>query len=315
MAQFTVIGIDVSKAMLDVAITPGAESWRVAHDAPGLAVLTERVVAAQAALIVLEASGGFERDVVAALGLRALPLVVVNPRQVRDFARATGRLAKTDAIDACLLAQFGAALKPPVRPLKDEEAGLLDALMTRRRQLMAMLTAEHNRLPSAPPPLRGDIKAHIVWLKKRLKDHDAEIQRCIEASPLWRVKDDLLRSVPGVGKVVAASLLAGVPELGRLNRREIAALVGVAPFNRDSGTLKGRRCIWGGRAHVRAVLYMATLSGIRSNAALRTFYLRLRAAGKPAKVALTACMRKLLTILNAMLRTNTSWNENLAKAT
>lgn len=308
METFEVVGIDVSKAVLDIARVPVDEHWQVAHDEKGLAALTERLCARYPQLVVLEASGGYERDVILALVAKGLPAVVVNPRQVRDFARATGRLAKTDAIDARILAQFGATLRPPVRALKDEEARLLEAVVTRRRQLIAMLTAERNRLGAAPAPLRRDIKTHIVWLERRLKDHDTEIKRRIEASPLWRVKDDLLRSVPGVGPVVSASLLVGVPELGRLNRREIAALVGVAPFNRDSGTLKGRRCVWGGRAHVRAVLYMATLSGIRSNAVLRAFYVRLRAAGKPAKVALTACMRKLLTILNAILKTSTPWN-------
>lgn len=312
--MFKVIGIDVSKARLDVTMTPGTECWQVAHDEEGLAALTARVGAAGANLIVLEASGGLERDVIAVLGAAGLPAVVVNPRQVRDFARATGRLAKTDAIDARVLAEFGAALKPPVRALKDEEARLLDALVARRRQLVAMLTAEKNRLTLAPPPLRREIKAHVLWLTKRLKENDTELKRTIEASALWRVKDDLLQSVPGVGPIVAAALLAGVPELGRLTRREIAALVGVAPFARDSGAFKGRRSVWGGRAHVRSVLYMATLTGIRRNAALRAFYTRLRAGGKPTKVALTACMRKLLTILNAILRTNTPWNEDLAKS-
>ncbi len=311
---FTVIGIDVSKAVLDIARAPGEERWQAAHDEAGVTSLTERLGVLHPDLIVLEASGGLERDVVAVLGAQGLPAVVVNPRQVRDFARATGRLAKTDAIDARVLAEFGAALKPPVRALKDEEARLLDAVVARRRQLIAMLTAEKNRLALAPAPLRREIKTHIVWLEKRLKGNGAELKRLIEASALWRVKDDLLQSVPGVGAIVSAALLAGVPELGRLNRREIAALVGVAPFARDSGTLRGRRCVWGGRAHVRSVLYMATLTGIRRNAALRAFYARLRAGGKPTKVALTACMRKLLTILNAILRTNTPWNEDLAKS-
>ena len=309
METVDVIGIDISKAVLDVACVPGTQRWQAAHDEEGLAALAKRLCVLAPQLVVLEASGGFERDVVAVLGARALPLVVVNPRQVRDFARATGRLAKTDAIDAHVLAQFGAALRPPIRALKSEEAALLEAVVTRHRQLSAMLLAERNRLARAPVALRRDIQAHIAWLERHLRDNDAKTQRLIEQSSLWRVTDNLLKSTPGVGPVLSSVLLADVPELGRLNRRQIAALIGVAPFNRDSGTLKGRRCVWGGRANVRAVLYMATVSAIRSNPTVRQFYARLRANGKPGKVALTACMRKLLTILNAMVRTNTPWRE------
>lgn len=309
MDRFDVVGIDVSKSVLDVARVPSGEGWRMAHDEEGLAALAEHLRATPPDLIVLEASGGFERDVVLTLATHGLPLVVVNPRQVRDFARATGRLAKTDAIDAQVLAQFGAALRPPVRALKNEQARLLEAVVARHRQLTAMLMAERHRLGLAPAPLRRGIQAHIAWLEKRRRDNDAETRRLIEQSPVWRVKDDLLKSAPGVGPAFASTLLADVPELGRLNRRQISALIGVAPFNRDSGTLRGRRCIWGGRADVRAVLYMATLSAIRCNPALREFYARLRAKGKPGKVALTACMRKFLTILNAMVRTNTPWHE------
>ncbi len=309
MDRFDVVGIDVSKSVLDVARVPSGEGGRIAHDEESLAALAERLRATPPDLIVLEASGGFERDVVVTLATHGLPLVVVNPRQVRDFARATGRLAKTDAIDAQVLAQFGAALRPPIRALKDEQTRLLEAVVARHRQLTAMLMAERHRLGLAPVPLRRDIKAHIAWLEKRRRDNDAETRRLIEQSPVWRVKDDLLKSAPGVGPAFASTLLADVPELGRLNRRQISALIGVAPFNRDSGTLQGRRCIWGGRADVRSVLYMATLSATRCNPALRQFYARLRAKGKPGKVALTACMRKFLTILNAMVRTNTPWHE------
>ncbi|MGH8400008.1 MAG: IS110 family transposase [Gammaproteobacteria bacterium] len=309
-----VIGIDVSKARLDLAILPEHDTWSVAHDETGMETLCTQCLTLTPELIVLEASGGWERDAVTALSLHGLPVVVVNPRQVRDFARATGRLAKTDVIDARVLAEFGAALNPALRPLKDEETQLLEAVVSRRRQLVAMLSMERNRLCLAPATLRRDIRLHVTWLEKRVRDTDGDIQRLIEASPVWRVKDQLLKSVPGVGSVVSASLLAQIPELGHLNRRQIAALVGVAPFNRDSGTLKGRRRVWGGRAHVRAVLYMATLTGVRHNVALRQFYTRLRTAGKPAKVALTACMRKLLTMLNAILKTETPWEERMVSA-
>jgi len=258
-------------------------------------------------LVVLEATGGFEHAVVAALATAGMPVVVANPRQVRDFARATGQLAKTDAIDAQLLALFAERVRPTPRPLPDEAAQALDAVLTRRRQLLEMLTAERNRLGLARPPVARRIRTHIRWLERELADVDRDLGRLIEQSPLWRTQDDLLQSVPGVGPVVSRTLLGELPELGRLTHKQIAALVGVAPLARDSGTLRGRRLVWGGRASVRAVLYMGALVATRWNPVIRAFYQRLRAAGKPPKVALVACLRKLLIILNAMARTGTSW--------
>ena len=236
----------------------------------------------------------------------------MNPRQVRDFAKAAGRLAKTDALDAAVLAHFAAAVRPTPRPLPDAATQSLAALVTRRRQLVEMLTAERNRLGSAPRVLRAEIQAHITWLQRRLARLDTDLGQAIQTSPVWRAQDDLLQSVPGVGPVLATTLLASLPELGTLNRRAIAALVGVAPLNRDSGTFRGRRMVWGGRAAVRAVLYMGTLVAVRHNPVLRAFYQRLRAVGKLPKVALTACMRKLLTILNAMLKHQTRWTPSHA---
>jgi transposase len=303
------IGIAVSKARLDVVVRPEGESWSVAYEEDALSPLVERLKALLPRLIVLEATGGLETAVAGVLAEAELPVVVVNPRQVRDFAKAIGRLAKTDRVDAEVLARFGEAVRPTPRALPSAEARTLTAFMTRRRQLIGMLTAEKNRLSMAPPPLRKDIKIHIAWLEKRLHEVDTRTAGLLRASPLWRTRDNLLQSVPGVGTVVSAELVAALPELGTLNRRQVSALVGVAPYNRDSGTLRGKRSIWGGRAPVRCMLYMATLSAIRCNTVIRAFYQRLRAAGKPGKVALTACMRKLLTILNAIIRTNTPWTE------
>jgi transposase len=257
---------------------------------------------------VLEATGGYEAAVVAALATAGLPVVVANPRQVRDFAKATGQFAKTDAIDAQVLALFGERVRPAPRPLPDEAAQALDALLTRRRQLVEMLGAERNRLLVARPAVRRDLQQHIRYLERCLREADDDLHTAVKASPLWRVKDDLLQSVPGVGRVVSLTLLAELPELGRLSHKEIAALVGVAPLNRDSGTLRGKRLVYGGRAPVRAALYMAALVASKCNPVIRVFYLRLRAAGKPAKVALTACMRKLLIILNAIARSGTPWH-------
>jgi len=301
------IGIDVAQDWLDVALQPGGEAWRATNDEPGIAGLVDRLQALQPTAVILEATGGIELPVTGALLAAGLPAAVVNPRQVRDFARATGRLAKTDAIDAQVLARFGEAVRPELRPLPDEATQELAALVARRRQLIEMLTAEKNRLRLARRAVRRDIEQHIRWLKRRLSDLDGDLAQQVRSSPRWREQDDLLRSAPGIGPVSSVTLLAQLPELGRLNRKEIAALVGVAPLNRDSGTLRGRRRVWGGRAHVRAALYMATLVGTRRNPVLKPFYERLLAAGKPKKVALTACMRKLLTILNAMVRTETSW--------
>jgi transposase len=306
------VGIDVSKATLDIASLPDAETWTVTNDDAGLAELLPRLVALRPTLIVLEATGGFESAAVAALAKLGLPVVVVNPRQVRDFAKSMGRLAKTDALDALTLALFGERVRPAVRPLPDEAAQLLDALLTRRRQLIEMLTAEKNRLGFARGPVRRDITQHLRWLEKRLADVDGDLTDAIAASPLYRAQDDLLRSVPGVGRVTAFTLLGKLPELGRLSRREIAALVGVAPLNRDSGQMRGKRFVWGGRAPVRAVLYMAALVGVKHNPRLRVFYERLCAAGKVFKVAITACLRKLLTILNAMVHHQRKWDPQTA---
>lgn len=307
MTESLIVGIDVSKAILDVATLPQERAWQLERTDAGITSLIEQLQRQAVALIVLEATGGLEAPLVAALAGAKLPVIVVNPRQAREFARATGTLAKTDAIDARLLARLGQALKPELRPLKDEQTRALEALLTRRRQLTDMLTMEKNRLSLASGRVHRDISAHIAWLQKRLNDVDGELKRAIEASDVFRLKDSLLRSAPGAGPVLSVTLLAAVPELGRLNRREIAALVGVAPLNCDSGKHKGTRHIWGGRAAVRAVLYMATLSAIRCNPTIRAFHARLRGAGKPPKVAITACMRKFLTILNAMLRSHTPW--------
>jgi transposase len=301
------IGMDVAKAQLEFACRSSGATGTVPNADGGIAQLVEQVQALAPALIVLEAPGGYEAAVVAALATAGLPVVVANPRQVRDFARGTGQLAKTDAIDAQVLALFAERVRPAPRPLPDESAQALDALLTRRRQLVEMLTAERNRLLGARPAVRRDLQQHIRFLERRLREADDDLQTAVKVSPLWRVKDDLLRSVPGVGRVVSLTLLAELPELGRLSHKEIAALVGVAPLNRDSGTLRGKRLVYGGRAPVRAVLYMAALVASKCNPVIRTFYQRLRAAGKPAKVALTACMRKLLTILNAIARSERPW--------
>jgi len=309
MAQEPIfVGIDVSKAVLDVKVVPEGSSLQVANDEVGIQELVVRLSALQPELIVLEATGGLEVPVASALSVPGLPVVIVNPRQVRDFAKAIGRLAKTDGIDADTLAQFGRTVRPAMRPLKDTETQALGALVARRRQLIGMLTAEQNRLGSAADQrVQTDLKAHLQWLKKRLRAIEADLDQAIRISPAWRVKENLLRSVKGVGPVVSRTLLAELPELGVLNRKQIAALAGLAPFNRDSGTLRGKRCIWGGRAKVRSALYMAALSATQHNAVIRAFYLRLLNAGKTKKAALTACMRKLLTILNAMVKTNTPW--------
>lgn len=301
------VGIDVAKAHLDVATWPGVERLRVARDEAGLVTLTAWLRARAPLGIVLEATGGLEVPVVTGLVEAGLPVAVINPRQTRDFAKATGRLAKTDALDAAVLAHFGHALRPEPRPWKAAEAQALTAVIQRRRQVVEMLTAEQNRWASAHPQVQPDIQATLAWLEQRLKEHDRDLQQRLRASPVWREADDLLRSVPGIGPVTAVTLLASLPELGTLDRRQIGALVGVCPFNRDSGQCRGRRMIFGGRAGVRAVLYMATVTASRCNPVIKAFYQRLRAAGKPAKVALTACMRKLLTIPNAMLKAKTPW--------
>ena len=304
------VGIDVSKAQLDVAMRPEGH-FSVVHDKQGLAQLLEQLKAATPTLIVLEATGGMEVSLTSALVLAGLPVVVVNPRQVRDFAKATGQLAKTDAIDAQVLARFAEAIRPEPRPVPNEQTQILAALVTRRQQLIEMLTAEKNRLASARTNIRKNLRAHIAWLERALEQADTDLADAIQQSPIWREKDELLRSVPGIGPVLTTTLLAHLPELGTLTHKQIAALVGVAPLNRDSGTLRGRRTVWGGRAHVRTALYMAAIVAARFNPVIRGFYRRLCAAGKAKKVALVACMRKLLTIINAMLKHRTPWNPAL----
>lgn len=302
------VGIDVSKARLDVALGSAGELLGVVHDAGGIADLAGRLLKLGPELIVLEASGGLETGLVAELAAAELPVAVVNPRQVRDFARANGQLAKTDALDARMLALFGERIRPQLRALPDEQTRQLQALVSRRRELVEMLTAERNRLARVPAVLHREIHAHIRWLQARLKQRDHDLNQMLRNSPLWREREDLLRSVPGVGPVLCATLLAGLPELGRLNRHEIAALVGVAPYSHDSGAMRGRRTVWGGRAYLRAALYMATLVGVRHNPLLASLYRRLLQRGKAKKVALVACMRKLITILNAMLKHRTHWS-------
>jgi transposase len=308
-----VIGIDVSKAELAVAVHPSGEAWTSGTTPGALESCVARLAALQPHLVVVEATGGYELTLVAACAVAQVPVAVINPRQVRAFAQALGRTAKTDAIDAGVLALFGARVQPQPRALPDAETQALAALVARRRQLLEMLHAERLRLTHvATGPVARDLRTHIRWLERRVADVDDEIGGAIQRSPIWRVQDDLLQSVPGIGPTVARTLLADLPELGHLDRRAIAALVGVAPFNRDSGQWRGRRMIWGGRAPVRAALYMAALAATRHNAVLRAFYQRLRAAGKPAKVALVAVMRKLLTIVNAMLKNQTTWHNQVA---
>ena len=303
------VGIDVAKAQVDVAVRPTGQRWVVSFDETGVGELVSQMEDLSPALVLLEASGGLELPLVAALAAAALPVVVVNPRQVRDFARATGTLAKTDALDAAVLAHFAEAVRPPVRPLRDAETQALNALAARRHQVMIMLVSEKNRLSSATIAVRPRIEAHIAWLERELDDLDEGLRQTLRQSPVWREKEDLLRTVPGVGELLSLTLLAYLPELGTLDRRKIAALVGVAPFNRDSGTLRGKRTVWGGRARIRAVLYMGALVASRHNPVIRDFYQRLLAAGKPKKLALIACMRKLLVILNSMLKHGSPWRD------
>jgi transposase len=301
------VGIEVAKAQLDIAVRPTGDRWTVPNDEAGIASLVAQLQAVHPTLLVLEATGGYQRAVVAALAAAGLPVVVANPRQTRDVAKATGQLAKTDALDARALAHFADAVRPTPRPVPDAQTAALRALLTRRRQLVAMRTAESNRLGSAPPPVQADIAAHLAWLDQRLAALDNDLDTTLRASPVWRERETLYRSVPGIGPVSARTLLLDLPELGTLRRQRIAALAGVAPFNCDSGTLRGHRTIWGGRAPLRATLYMATLVAVRHNPVLKAFYDRLLVAGKAKKVALTACMRKLLTILNAMVKQQTPW--------
>jgi len=302
-------GIDVSKDFLDLATSPTSPVQRLAHDSAGIEAIVEHAQRDRPDRIVVEATGGWESAVVATLAHAGLPVVIVNPRQVREFARASGQLAKTDQLDARMLCAFALAVKPPLRPLKDEQAQLLAALVTRRQQLLQMRTAEKNRLALSTPGLvQRNLKEHIKWLDRHLKDTDRDIEQLIKVTPLWCDTERLLEQIPSIGRITSRTLIAQLPELGSLNRKQIAALVGLAPFNHDSGTLRGHRIIWGGRAEVRQVLYMATMSAIRCNPPIRGFYRRLRANGKPGKVALVACMRKLLTVLNAVVRDRQPWS-------
>lgn len=305
------VGIDVSKDRLDVNLRPSGESFALGRDGEALAVLCERLTAQAPALVVIEATGGFEVTVAAALAAARLPLAVVNPRQIRDFAKATGRLAKTDALDAAAIAHFAEAIKPEPRPIPDEAAQALGELVARRRQIIEMVVAERNRQRLVRQKrLHKAIQRHIDMLQKELTALEQDIDHNIRGTPAWRDKENLLTSIPGFGPTVARTLIAELPELGSLSHKQIAALAGVAPFNRDSGQFRGRRQIFGGRAAVRAVLYMAALTASRRNPVIKAFYDRLAAAGKAPKVALVACMRKLLTIANAILRDAQPWLAN-----
>ena len=306
------IGIDVAKEQLDIATGGGGDTWSVANDEAGIQSLLDDLRSRSCGLIVLEATGGFEVPAVSALAAAGLPVVVANPRQVRNFARATGQLAKTDRLDARILALFAERIRPEVRALPDDAARLLDALLTRRRQISGMIVAERNRQGFAPAPLEKSIEKHIRWLQPELDSVDDDLSNAIQSSPVWRAKDVLYRTVPGIGPVISRTLIADLPELGRLSRREIASLVGLAPLARDSGTMKGKRMVFGGRATVRGALYMAAVVGVRHNDVVRAFYTRLRERGKPPKLALIACAHKLLTILNSMARTGEPWRQQHA---
>jgi len=302
------VGIDVAKERVDIAARPSDRTWSMPYGDDDVEILVAQLQDLSPTAVVLEATGGIELPLVAALAAASLPVAVVNPRQVRDFAKSTGQLAKTDRLDAMVLAHFGEAVKPPIRPLRDAETQVLSAVLARRRQVSSIILAEKNRLSRAIPEVSPRIRAHISWLEQELDDLDSDLRRTVRNSPVWRERDQLLRSVPGVGDQVSITLLADLPELGTLSRKQIAALVGVAPFSRDSGPHRGKRTVWGGRARVRTALYMGALVASRWNPVIRNFYQRLLAAGKPKKVALTACMRKLLTILNRMLKDGQAWN-------
>ena len=315
MSQEIVVGIDVSQSYLDVAVLPAGGKERVPYDEKHVSEFVTRLKTLSPVRIVLEATGGLETQLVIAAAEANLPVAIVNPRQIRDYARAIGRLAKTDSIDAETIARFAQDVRPAIRQLPDEQTRRLNALITRHRQLIQMITAETNRLGSVHPEFRSDVKAHIRWMERHLKNLDDDMQQAIHSSPLWCEKDQILQSTPGVGDNTSATILAELPELGTLNRQQIAALVGVAPFNRDSGTFRGKRMIWGGRSSVRKALYMAALSASRFNPVIKQFYQRLLCAGKLKKVALVACARKLLTILNAMIKTKRPWHFAVAQNT
>lgn len=309
--QQVVVGVDVSKATLDVAVLPSSDEFQVGNDAAGIEVLSKRLKAANAHLVVMEATGGYETALATALIGSGFRVAVVNPRQIRDFAKATGRLAKNDRIDAQVIAAFGQAIDPEIRALPDEDARELQALLVRRTQLVAMRVQEVNRLGLAQSAMRKGIKKHIAWLEKEIEQLDIDLTAGLRSSPAWRAKDELLRSLKGIGPVTSGTLLVGLPELGQLDRRAIAALVGLAPFNRDSGIMRGRRSIYGGRSRIRTLLYMAATTAIRSNPVIKAFYERLKSRGKPHKVAMVACMRKMLTILNAMVRDGAPWTPEI----
>jgi transposase len=304
-------GVDVSKARLDVAVTGSAETWSASNTSDGIVQLVERLLETGPELVVMEATGGFEVPAAAAIAAADIPVVIANPRQVRDFARATGKLAKTDAIDAHILALFAERVRPQVRELPDEDARALDAILRRRRQIIDMITAEKNRLGFAQPAVKKSIDNHIRSLERQLSEVDSDLDARIRKSPVWQAKHNLLRNVPGVGPNLARTLIAELPELGRLSNKQIAALVGVAPLARDSGLFRGKRMVWGGRASVRSALFMSILSATKWNPVIRVFYQRLRSQGKAPKVAHVACMRKLLTILNAMVRDGRQWDPSI----
>lgn len=306
------IGIDVSKKTLDVDSYPKSHQMQFSNDEAGCQQLCERLLELAPRGVIVEATGGLETALVGVLAMEGLPVVVINPKQGRDFAKAIGVLAKTDTVDARVLARFGEAVKPPCRPIKDGELRQLEEVLTRRRQLVDMVTAEQNRKQQASARMAKEIDEHLQWLKRRIQGADTDLGTAIKTSPIWQAKANLLDSIPGVGKVTVCTLLAELPELGTLDRREISALVGVCPYSRDSGASRGKRRIWGGRASVRSVLYMATLVAIRFNPRLKQVYERLLAAGKLKKVAIVACMHKMLIIMNAMLRNKTAWSATVA---
>ena len=315
MSEMTVekfVGIDVSKETLDLCMEPAGEMLHVDYDDKGISQVVKCLVALAPTLIVMEATGGLEMRLAGELAAKSLPVAIINPRQARDFAKATGQLAKTDLVDAAILAAFARAIRPTVRQIKDADTRDLDDLVTRRRQLVDMRVQETLRMGTASKVQKKSLAAHITWLDKRITDLDDDLTRRLRASDIWKTKDDLLRGIPGVGAVTSLTMLAKCPELGQLNRREIAALTGVAPLAKDSGKYRGKRFVWGGRADVRAVLYMATVSAIRFNSAIKAFAERLKQAGKPTKVVIVACMRKLLTIMNAIIKNNVPWHPKSA---
>jgi transposase len=307
----TFVGIDVSKAHLDVYLRPVGLAFQVDNSPSGIAALIEKLGAFPVRLVVLEATGGYEQEAFVRLNAAQIPTVRINPRQARDFAKATGKLAKSDRIDAGSLAHYAQAIQPQVRPVPDEATRQLQALVDRRRQVVEMLVAEENRRAISHPPVLERIQAHITWLKQELDDLNNQLQQAVQAHPHWQQQNEWLLSVPGVGPVLSTTLLADLPELGHLDRKKIAALVGVAPFNRDSGLMNGKRVVWGGRGTIRRTLYMATLAARRCNPVIKAFFERLIEAGKPFKVAMIACMRKLLTILNALLIHQTAWDPKI----